>query len=821
MKTVVSARLALLPMRQHGVRETLVFLSTAQVPARSQGSSQPSQSQFLTQELLDRLVKIVCKVPISVEADRWFESMVGQLLAMLDSADKDSQAVASYTLGTILSRRQIGSPGTPGWKYGAEPILSALSLEHFSSAQNQEGTALASSQQLELAAQRLARLLTLHPNPGLVKRLCSRVLLPVWALACGPQNRAGLGSTDAVQVLKAYFKVAGAKAITTVLDNIRYDGPVDMRFDWVMDGHWRPMPSARAAFATPISIIKSLEHVSARIEVLTSFLQDTDSEDLSELCVLVIRRWIGSTQQLPEPSAPDAQSTDPSHDRFVHLKFLQNMLETMTPKLAASPKQFVPLVIEIISSCLQGQGHQSTNGSVGIQNLATISQQQNRASGFTDDVLSMLGISLGLLTVLLMDEKQFMSVTERPDCTSLRSNLESLIRQPRLPADIRQTAQALLDQLSLAMGLETASSQNVNQEQSDNAKHRAAMDKISDPNPPIRAEGLADLNKLITKSSPTVSVPSTVIVLESLLRESDEYTHLAAIRTLVILGTHFTAKTLDQLMTMFVDPSEESTLDARLKLAEVMQRIVSQSSSQLGANMATKVAESAILVGGRRPERVKEATRRAKDQKLQDRKKQAAERSGTRIRLAEDAEAEEVTPADEMAAQLLGRWAGSGREEDVRVRTSALSILDAVLANAFASLQQSSVEAALELILNVLRQEKDEGAAILRRAAILCLQTLVSQANNVGSVQNRVALDSQLLGDALACLEDTIRDEADEVARGHAMAVQKLIEVEQRDALEVKLRGEDIRFDLGGQLRGLDVTPMASGQPRPVIEEIE
>ena len=281
MQASVKECLGKLPLRQNGIHDTILFLSSSQRNATMGDQVQPSQGPTLTLDLLKQLATIVCIPPRSADPDHWFQNVSAQLFTFLDSTDEDNQRVGSFALGAVLGQRHIGSPGTAGWRHIAEPILFPLNGQNVKLLEPRSRDSSRLSAQVLRAADRLARLLTLHPNPGLVKRLASRVVPTLWVLTCGPRNESSAGSISARKVLGLYLKEVGSQAVMKLLDDIEADGPSTCRISWERGQQWMAVPTPRDTTAEPSNVLTDLQLMSARVDILVDLLDNVEPDDLS------------------------------------------------------------------------------------------------------------------------------------------------------------------------------------------------------------------------------------------------------------------------------------------------------------------------------------------------------------------------------------------------------------------------------------------------------------------------------------------------------------------------------------------------------------
>ena len=86
---------------------------------------------------------------------------------------------------------------------------------------------------------------------------------------------------------------------------------------------------------------------------------------------------------------------------------------------------------------------------------------------------------------------------------------------------------------------------------------------------------------------------------------------------------------------------------------------------------------------------------------------------------------EEERARNEILAQIVEGWESKRGSEDVRVRSSALSIFATAMATNLAGIGPSLVSAAVDMCINILTLETELEKAILRRASIMLVLDFV------------------------------------------------------------------------------------------------
>ena len=355
--------------------------------------------------------------------------------------------------------------------------------------------------------------------------------------------------------------------------------------------------------------------------------------------------------------------------------------------------------------------------------------------------------------------------------------------------------------------------------------------------PPIRTSAIHALQRLIKTPSVTIDTPAiTLLLLNQIRSEPDEYVHLAAISALSTLAaTRDASFAVRTTASAFQDADEVAAVDQRLRIGEALAAIIEALTSperQLATTPATqallrRVADTAIAVAGRRGNRAREANERAAARARQ----RDAERewggevpdlAALRRRGGDDDDdrSADRREDDGLAQRAMDAWAGTGGEEDARLRASALGVLARALERAGAAMAPATVRAAAEVALGALGGglEAGEGRAIVRRAAALVLMAHLLAVNEDPAAV--ATLDAETWAAAEAVLERARAADEDALVRAHAGDVLESLEAWRmgRIAKAADGRGE------GGltSVRGLpDLRPAAPSGRIQVVEESE
>jgi len=327
---------------------------------------------------------------------------------------------------------------------------------------------------------------------------------------------------------------------------------------------------------------------------------------------------------------------------------------------------------------------------------------------------------------------------------------------------------------------------------------------------------------------------------------------LAAIRVLVELGSKRDLRFITAMLCdAFQDPKEESGVDGRLRVGEALSNLVDGAVDTFGGgkgvdvvsrgNALQAVAEVCFVVAGRRGRRHREMEERSRKERLERKRKRKAEKVwGGEVPVLptgqEEDEEEEMTEEQkakrekelEAIEKIVRGWEDTGFEEDVRIRVSAISVLGHVLEMGLNRLTVKVTDDAVDMALSILVMEQEPSKAILRRASVLIVFSLLKALNALLEEGNAsgVNLESQKWTTVERVLRWTADMDDDEMTKGHAeTAVERLENWRMEQLFVLRTENEDFipLLRLKGILSGLDVDPDAARETpgKKHIEEVE
>lgn len=926
-KALISSRVSKIALREDGVIHIIWFLASQFAPALGEGIgvSEPSPNgPPITVQAIMQISKLLSSVPQDTDPTYYYETIAPQLLALIDSEDPDLRRTAAYVVGSgILGRKTYGAPGTIGHSIFIEPLFKAITatidtnssrwLRFFGpqgQAIVQPHTAptdiLVGELTLSLALDRLSVMALQHPNPGLVKRLVQPILLPLWGLTCFTQSKKNkkVLYDKSWALLQTFFTLSpGFPSYIKLTDNLLWDGGISWTYKEGIGGGVTLIKREGSEF----DVIRLLDELDLHADNFSKLLGcDPRSEDrTSDVFLHVSERWLidSSKQALDAPNLLDNLQLDPRTEsnaivaKLVSAKIAEKLLNDFKDTLSRRPLKILELAQQIIQSELKAMNDRDRrrrireSGKASLESLANIATRPvdiQAAENEDDDqnTSETLSATFSLLSSILSSPEFLMSRSILPLLSEIKSQLDEL--RPSLTPALSKagfTASMLLEiQIQSPDGTQQTN-ESTPQQSTDLDTHRQALKDITSPLPPVQAEGLSLLAKLISKSSPILDIPSTMTLLLSIIAgqgsdtaANEEFIYLNAIKLIGQLAANHPRTVIKTLVDQYADRNEERTLDQRLKIGESLLRTVEDLGEALTGEAARTIGEGMISVAGRRGS--KPQTQRARKQQIEKekREKERKERennlnlpAGWKVSspalhdtpdietlLPDNEDSDTETPQQAAhSANIISAWAAGAASDiepdDIRVRASAISILASAIQTNLGGLGPSLASSAVDLALSTMKLETGSESAILRRASAVLLLDLIkamdadlqSGSKKLGFGFSFSAADSPLnesaastrgpttIGNIPAILNTLAyveSQESDAVVRGHIHVLVVNLETWMEKSLlrgintQSAMRGDGGQsLHLGDRIAGLHINPLAArgSTQRPRIEEIE
>ncbi|KAJ5423291.1 hypothetical protein N7491_008507 [Penicillium cf. griseofulvum] len=914
-KSTISSQISHVPLRPGGVVQTIMFIASQFSPSLGQEAQDQSNGPRLTVQAIMQISRLLSSVPSDVDPTVYFTTIAPQLLALIDGDDPDLRKTASYVVGNgILGKRAYGAPGTVGHSIFVEPIFNALtanldakSRRWISRFTDIEGSmphttevdpasnVLVDGATVALALNRLRCLTLQHPNPGLVKRIVYPILLPLWGLVCFSKEEERTSFHERVlPLLQTYFGISvGAQPLKKLVDNLLWDGGATWTYSKDSDAGVALQKRSEETNEHS-NLMRLIDSLQARAEVFVSLIgSDPSSEERTgDIFLYVSENWLVQPQGSPLPyntlSGGPVGESDNIIQKLVSAKVAEKLLENFKEALTRRPLR----VLELIKQVIDGELHRlsaqetATRGKVNrvsLSSLANIVETEDKdREQLGSDSSESVSTAFSLMSTLLASADFSPTAEIQPLLSSLKKDLDLLI--PLLPSTLSKpaTTSSMLLEIHLAAADETTV-KAVPAHVLDLDTHRQALANLNSDLPPVQAEGLSLISKLIMNSSPVIDVGSTLTLLLSVITDTsktaanEEYAYLGAIKIVGTLASRHPRTVIKTLVEEYADRRERRALDERLRIGESLLRTVQELGDALTGETANILGETMVSVAGRRgnKQRAQETRKKqlAKEKREQERarrkEKEPAMPEGWSIssgvaKAASELDLSDLHSDDESpeqsayATNVVAAWAAGASTDDapddLRIRASAISILGSAINVNILGLGPVILSSAVELALATLTLEREPESAILRRASIILIFDILKALEAA-----RETRGNQDIGFGFSLLDDvsssfaapygskmqgqstigniptmlrTLRfvegSEEDGLARGNLRALIESLEAWSEKSLMWGIGAQDSQdafnpqFGLSDRIAGLQVDPMAGGNTgRPRIEEIE
>jgi hypothetical protein len=862
-----------LPERKDGVRHTIDYIAYSH-PSNGaiadKDNLNPSQGPSIPTGALEQASKLLSSIPKNRTAEDYLSQIAPQLLHLLDGAEGPELSRASaFVIGDgILSKRALGAPDCIGWKLFVEPqfktfrpvCVGPIPDRTTKSNNSLISKELVSHEELRIAVNRLAALVDSHPSPSLTGRLLRPIIVPLWGLA--NYTNAVISKSDLSQsassLLDTFFRLSSNPSHLHILsENLLWDGTADWEYGPSGDGRVTIRERDGGKSINAFDVITAIPNIEHRVSTFLHILSLVEPSTIGAVFLDLSKKWL--LPQSKQSSDALSVESDPIKP-FAQAKLVQAVLEKFQDTISKQPEQVLGLIEQILSQLDKDQAAKlrakrtqtlETPTFNTLSSLRIIHKEDNAEvtqSGVENDSEEMLTVAISLLNAMLSSpefkhENDTALVTHRIQDLLLKLSTGSQALSTPLKLSI-QTALSLIQSANQKPNQQSTGTKETSQS-TEQAVHQTLSEIANDLSsdlPPLRSSALHALQALIKTADLPVDAPTiTLLLLHTLRTDPEEFVYLAAVRTLVELAMRrelsFTVKLTAEA---FNDVKEESGVDGRLRVGEALNTVVealSEPANRVSGAEKHQVIEEimavVIPVAGRRGNRKREMHENQQKERLEKRRRREAERAwgGEVPDLPdEDVDIDPVTRERnrlelEAIDKIVKGWEQTGFEDDVRVRTSALSILGQVLERCMDDCSPSNVESAVELALSILTMELGPEKAILRRAAALSLLSILKAANEISEARKgSVGLDAEKWNNIEKVLDWVVKNDDDELVVGHATAAAEGLEAWRMGQI---FRARDQIIDgsgslnLDGRLKGLDVNPEPTSTQAGGFKRIE
>ncbi|KAK9469788.1 hypothetical protein V1512DRAFT_257019 [Lipomyces arxii] len=636
------------------------------------------EDEQISIEKLQRVSKILSAVPKGVRPTLYFSHVGEQLLAILMSSQKG--LLVSSTVQVVDTMRK--TRGSVVKDFIFQPLI--LSFVPSSDTIRTKTEVIVTDLDLTKALTgvlNIVRNLTTESN----EELLAPIFYSLWALECF-QRKSKRVYDSTRDLLLTYIKLGdSAKKIADLIEHVRCDLEFEWRYGSGENGQVEIRKSGRtytelAAEEDVLSGLGGVEMLDQRVELLLQLIDNLDKTALQSVFVATVRRWLGKRGDT---------NSDP-FIVFVDVRILEGMLDKHKAEVIYSPTEIISLVSSILDeyiSSLREKEDEKILAKPISEQLSSIAIAQEESDADSDDE----------------DEEKEQTDTDQEAVSIALSLLSAIVSESLLGAGGRLTKQdervlrsfgptlqyisehasgSVLSSASTLSALlnETEislASTGASQLSQSQQQYQQAILNLKDPLVPIRAHGLHQLRTLVLSKDPIIKITEVLRLYLSVLNDEDSFVYLNCIKGLQTLTDIYGIQVIKSLIERYTAAGKSPTLDERLRIGEAILRTVQRLGDALGGQNAKVITRAMIKT--------------VIDRKL-----------------------------------------------DTRLRSSALSILGMACETNPVGLEASAKDS-IECALGVLTFETTEDKAILRRAAVVLIGSMLKGVQDLQDFSGEVS----------------------------------------------------------------------------------
>lgn len=619
---------------------------------------------------------------------------------------------------------------------------------------------LVPEKQLTDTLHRLSILLSSHPSPAVPQRLVTPILLPLWALiSYAKKTSRSTWYSKALALLKSYIKT------TTTTDSGKEESvPERLQKGLLFTGgpDWEFGPGAEGGIEIRPRANENglgMDAIEARVEEFLALLDEGGIPEgaLNTFFLSILRVWLGRRNRVEEEGDPVRM--------FTTLKILQEILSRHSKVLAKAPTQTLQIVGSVLGEyvdyceSLKSQDKEVANPTLGglgkiVHGISSPSvprkqQEKKKFMGEEEEEEEeeeqgdeeterneTVVMALSLLSVLISQPGTKLTAADEKLIQTLHPPLQYISSLPGIDSDLSSLATNIASLLALhepTTGVTTDPSQGELEKES----YVLALSYLRDPLIPVRAHGLHLLRLLIMARAAVVDVVGIMKLLIGMLKDGDSFVYLNVVKCLSALTERHSQTVTRMLVDSYVDDanalgSEEGGgrlgLDERLRIGEALLVTVQRLGGVLVGETADVICESMLgIISRRRIRKDSKGTREQEEWGSDPEDNEEAED------MSKNPQVQERKKADRAhKVRIIKGWHPKNSTEDLRIRTSALSILGAAIETNAPGLGPRTLTEALSTSLSILTLETAAEKAILRRAAVVCIGSVLRSLVGLG-----------------------------------------------------------------------------------------
>jgi hypothetical protein len=326
------------------------------------------------------------------------------------------------------------------------------------------------------------------------------------------------------------------------------------------------------------------DETQARVQLVLEVLANSSSDVKSEVFVGIIRRWLSPVDD-DSPMKYVHWNTSTNSRAFAVVHLLQECLTRFESDLLRAPLSVIQVCEEILSSFIAKQTEVRPHNP-SISNLGRIVQDPLEEDIEGEEFVDM---ALDLLTTITAESiEREISQQENSALESCLTSLEVIINKDKSTTrrnNAKKTASLVRARIAFAEPQINALPK------SDEEIYRQAMEYMSDPLVPVRAQGLSILRDLLLRRSPVVDLDTILPKFIELLKDEDSYVYLNAIKSIQLLanidGQRFIRKCMDEY-------ESRTDVDERVRLAEAVTGMILQMGEMFTGDFAREIVTRTV-----------------------------------------------------------------------------------------------------------------------------------------------------------------------------------------------------------------------------------
>ncbi|KOG97514.1 Rtp1p DI49_4268 [Saccharomyces eubayanus] len=285
-----------------------------------------------------------------------------------------------------------------------------------------------------------------------------------------------------------------------------------------------------------------------------------DEEQLKNLFLEILKRWVHHTKEIGEKSSHDLDSISDVADNaliLMDLKLLERMNDQFKSNIVNKAND-VLIVIDQLIDIVQGK-HEPQEKEVDSDDDEE--EEVTEEVDLTEN--SAVKIILQLLSTVLSESSSSTLFQNSHTLKSISRKLQSL--NPKVPE--ANTLLVLMDRI--LVNKHTTEADGDTETDIDMDTLDRAMTNLNDPLIPIKSHGLIKLRNLVEKKSKVITVKKVLQIHLDYLKNSDPFIYLNVIKGLTALCELDPETTIPPLVDFYANKRNKNKLDNVLKVGEV------------------------------------------------------------------------------------------------------------------------------------------------------------------------------------------------------------------------------------------------------------